>query len=451
MKWLDCPSSRTATLVLAMTVVAVPSARGQVGQSTSASEDTGDYDTDSERWNGLHTLHAVAKGLGLRVEAISNIDWEDLDSDDILFILYPKGRLDPGHMAAFVRNGGLLFLADDFGDSTEALGRLGMLRDPAMGVGAERFYRELSFVPMARPLLPGHPLAAGVAELATNHPAVLTRVRGPDVVFGFGPGEGIIAAGGLGRGRFVVSSDPSVFINRMLQFEGNLQFAVNALRFLSAGKDNRRLIVLAGNFDMYGEPTGGLDDGTVSGTMSNILSEFNRWLDECNDYLLTTPGMIAVALILAIVVGVLVVLSLPLGRKTLFDGSWTRAYSLAPTLSAGSFEEIVGQHDQKSPRGNYLLPAAVIRDTVNARLSRILGERDPLHSHSEASLLESVDRASGRDAARALDRLLRRIKPLPSRSQAASPWSSGYLSQREFERLERDAGEFFRASDRAIP
>ncbi len=441
-------ASKPTTLIVATALLVVVGgdalAQPSERPSTNSTVNTGDYDAYSERWNGINTLGAVAKGLGLRVDAVSSIDWEDLDSSDLLIILYPTERVDPGHIAAFIRGGGRLLLGDDFGNSDEALGRLGMLRDRAIGVGARSFYRDLPYVPMAVPLLPDHPLATGIAEVATNHPAVLSKVTGPEVVFGFGESEGIIAAGALGRGRFVVSSDPSIFINRMLQFEGNLQLAVNTLRFLAREGITQRAVILAGDFALYGEPENVLDDGTVGGTMANMLSELNRWLDERNDYLLTAPGMSAVAIILAIIVGLVALISLPLTRKALFDGSWVKAQSPAPSMEGDNFEEIVGAYDHEG-RNNFLLPATVIRDTVNTRLARLLNEPDPLHARSEASLLDAVAEKAGTNASHALQRMYRRIKNLPSRAHAASPWSSAHLSRKEFEALERKSDIFFQS------
>jgi hypothetical protein len=402
-----------------------------------------DYDALSEQWNGLNTLTALAKGLGLTVEPVAEIDWDDLGVEDILFVLYPRDRVEPGHLAAFVRNGGHVLLADDFGDSTEAMGRLGMLRVPAIGVAAERFYRDLPYAPIAQPLMPDHPLAAGVTELSTNHPAVLRQVQGPEVVFGFGAGEGVIAAGSMGSGRFVVSSDPSIFINRMLHFDGNMRFAINVIRYLSRDGAARRLVILAGDFNLYGEPSGVLDDGTVRGTMASMLSDFNRWLDERNDYLLTNLGTRAAAVLVAALIALLCLLSLPLARKSRLEGDWTRA-AATTSVAPDDFEQIVHRYDH-ARQGNFLLPATVIRDTINSCLSRVLGHAEPLYSLREQQLVDSLVERHGQAAASAYRRLHKRLRSLPSRGQAASPWSTGFISRRDFERLHEDAQELYLA------
>jgi hypothetical protein len=160
-----------------------------------------DYDIDSDRWNGLSTLNAIVEGMWLRVIQAEVANWEELDETDILLVLYPIQRLNPTHVAAFVREGGRVLIADDFGDSTETLARLGMLREDGVGVEALRFHDDHRWAPFARPWMPSHPLAIGVDELATNHPSILPAVEGFPAVFGFGPGEALVAAGPLGDPR----------------------------------------------------------------------------------------------------------------------------------------------------------------------------------------------------------------------------------------------------------
>jgi hypothetical protein len=406
-----------------------------------------DYDTGSRAWNGLSTLTAIARGVGLTVEEVEDIDWDEMGPDDILLLLYPTRRLEPGHVAGFVRNGGRVLVADDFGESSEALGRLGMLRARAIGVSAKRFYRGLQYTPMARPLVAEHPLTRGVEELATNHPSVLTEVSGPDLVFGFSETEGVVAAGDLGDGRFIVCSDPSIFINRMLQFQGNVEFAFNALRYLRREGISRRLIVLSGDFSMYGEPTERLDDGTVRGTVGNMMGDFNRWLDERNDYLLTPPGMRAVAAIVSLLIALLILLTLPIARKSKLTGEWTRVAKSG--LSPDDFEEIVTRYEKSGGRRsdaakNFLLPATILRDGIYATLRRMTDLED-VSNVPQQQLFEAITFTRGQMAATAFQRMHKRLNALPSRLQAASPWSTGFVSRREFEQLHEDAVELYLA------
>ncbi len=430
-----------AALVLAVLLAAPAIARAQADPIADA--DAGapltdplpgaDYDPDSTAWNGLARLVALARGMGLEVYTPEEINWDELGSGDILVILYPTLRLQPTHVAAFVRNGGRLLLADDFGDSRETLGYFSILRGSGAAVDAKRYAADRSYAPIATAWLPDHPLADGAPELVTNHPAVLRDVSGAEVVYGFGEDEGVIAAGKLDAGRIIISSDPSIFINRMLQFPGNLQFAANAIRWLMRPGTTSRLVIMSGQFEVWGEPEGLLDDGTVGGKVNNTIANFNRWLRRNKDYLLTKQALLALSIVLALMVALGAVVIVPLRRKTALDGSWTRG----PGGGGGvpDFERVVGMYDRPGPRQSYTLPAAILRDIASAELERVLESPEPLHGLSETELYRRLHEARGEPAVAAMRPLYARLKALPSRWQAASPFGVSYVSRREFERL----------------
>lgn len=419
---------------------------GSAGAQTGelAERSARDYDTASKDWNGLNTLAAVARGMGLQVEAVSSLDWADLGPDDILFVLYPEGRLDPVPVTGFIRNGGQVLIADDFGDSTEVLGRLGMLRQQRLGTDAEFYYLDLEHTPMAVPVMPDHPLAEDVSELVTNVPGVLVQVSGADVVFQFGPEEAVVATGTLGRGRFVVISDPSVLINRMLQFEGNLRFTINLLRYLSHGDEARRLVLLVGDFNTYGEASELFRDDSVNSLVSGLTIDINRMLDEGNDYLLTSLALRIMAVLLAVLIMLGGLLAIPSLRRETLDGSWTQGPEHA-SVEAEGFEKLVAQYDQGDQNASFLLPAAVMRDSVNGSLAALLDTPDPLYNATEQELVGAVRERCGPDAAAALQRVYKQLQALPSRAQAAAKWGAGHLSRRDFEQLHRDVDRLYLA------
>ncbi len=417
-------------IVLALTT----SALAQEAQRLPSIEFSGDYSIYNEEWNGLTTFVAVVRGMGLRVRAPHMVDWGEIDRDDVLVLLYPTSQLDPSHLSAFVRNGGRVLIADDFGRSDQLLAQLGsILRSDAIGVGAARYHDDRPFAPIAQPYLPEHPLAQGVEELATNHPAILPEMGGAEAVIGFGRGEAVVAAGTLGSGRFVVLSDPSVFINRMMQFPGNLQFAINVIRYLKIDGSTTRIVVVAGEFETRGQPKGLLDDGTVRGSLSNMLSEFNMWLDDLNKYLLTEVSLRILAALLAVGIAVLAASSLPLMRRSKLDGSWTRAASGAEGLP--SFETMVAHFDDERGRRSFAYPAAVLRDSLDYQLGQLLEVRDPLSTMKQNEVLTLLAGARGQRAASSLRAVFAQLGQLPTREQAASPWESRYLSRKDFDRL----------------
>ena len=140
-----------------------------------------DYLVDHRGWNGLSMLAGLGRGLGLEVVPRTSIEWDALDSTDVVLVLYPTERLEPNHVVKFIRNGGRVLLGDDFGRADEAIERLSMLRKHGVGVGAKSFYDKLAFAPMATPLLPSHPLARGVVRFG---PTDVRTCRGPHFLAG---------------------------------------------------------------------------------------------------------------------------------------------------------------------------------------------------------------------------------------------------------------------------
>ncbi len=425
-----------ALLALAIALTGPAPAQAQPGASESTpAPPAEDYDIGNRDWNGLNTLTAIARGLGLRVQSTDRIDWEELGAEDIVFMLYPEARLDPGKVVSFVRNGGHLLIADDFGDSIEVLGRLGMLRTPAGDLATTRFYRELDFAPVAEPQLPNHPLAAKVDELVTNVPGVFEQVHGVDSVFGFGPNATVVATGSLGRGRFVVVSDASIFINRMLQFPGNLQFTINTISYLSRSDRTNRLVLLAREFNLTGEPVALFPSGSVQDTVSGMTIDINRLLDEGNDYLLTGWALRVLAVLLAALIAAMAVWVVPSIRKGALDGAWTRA---AVTDPIDSYDQLVNRYDQADAKENFVLPAAVLRDNLDQRLSRILRHSSPLTGQAKDKLLDAARSQLGDDFAARLAQIHPTLESLPVRHQAASPVATRYVSKRDFELLHRE-------------
>ena len=63
---------------------------------------------------------------------------------------------------------------------------------------------------------------------------------------------------------------------------------------------------------------------------------------------------------------------------------------------------------------------------------------------AEAELVGQLAGARGTVASAALARVYRRLRALPSRSQAAAPWSAGHLARRDFDALYRDVADLCR-------
>lgn len=436
---------RPLGLVLAALIALTSVARAQ-DRPTGDPGALADYDPGSKAWNGMATFAKVASGLGYEVIPVAALEWGDLDERDVLVLVYPLQRVDPARLNAFIQAGGHVVVADDFGDASAALSRLGLLRAEVNTAQAPRYYRSILYAPIAVPLVSNHPLTRGVTEVVTNHPAILTEVAGATPIVGLEGGHGaIVVAGEAGTGRFVVVSDPSILINRMLQFPGNLNLAVNTLRWLGRDGRARRLILLRGDVPMYGEPRPFIDDAGMS-DFGRKIHGVNRWLESGNDWLLQPIAMRIIGAIVALALAALALAAMPPWRRQTMDGAW-----LGPPRQErrDRVVQVVADHD--AGERNFLVPAAVLRDSVASALARAVGVPDPLHHLPERELVRRIHERHGAEAAACAARLYPRLRALPSRSQAAAPWTRGRLSERDLTALYDDARALYRLLGESPP
>ena len=427
---------RAAILALFLLVAAPPLARAQ----GTSGDDPPDYEVSSTAWNGLSTYARVVDGLGLELRVVSSLEWSEIDAEDILVLLWPLRHVEPSKVAAFIHAGGHVIIADDFGKADEAMNRLGLLRADVGAARSKRYHEGRMWAPIAD-VLARHPITTDVGDVVCNHPAVLTDVSGADPLIGFPGGDAIVVAGHRGTGRFVVVSDPSILINRMLQFPGNLTLAVNMLRWLDRGGRARRVILLVGDVPMYGDPKPYIDDAGAS-SFDRQIHDLNSWLEGRNDWLLTMPAMRVIGGLLAALLLLGAFLTLPAWRKNVADGRWLRVDRPA---RKDDLERAVDAADGGSD--NFVIAATVLRDLAQHALARVTATPDPLFSVSEAELIQRVSAARGARAGAALARVHRRLRALPSRTQAAAPWSGTHVARRDFEQLHDDVMALYESLD----
>ncbi len=386
-----------------------------------------DYDPLGKDWVGLSRWAALCGGSGLQVQEVATLDWGELGAEDLLVILYPLARVEPAKLESFVSAGGHVILGDDFGDASDAFAGLGLLREGDSEPRAARYYADRPYAPIAVPKS-DHPLADQVTEVITNHPAALRHVRGATEVIGFEDGA-LVVAGERGTGRFVAVSDPSIFINGMMEHRGNLQLATNMLRWLGRGGRVSRVVLLRGDAPMVGTPKPFIDDARA-GELGRDIADLNRWLDERSAWLLTPAAMRVVAGGLALLLLGLTFFALPLRRGPAVDGAWLRF--VRPARRDDPRQLVRAADDGR----DLLVGACVLRDHVQRALAEALGKPEPFFSLSQNELVAAVRDRFGEPAARQLGALYRRLKALPSRGQAAAPWAStSQLSRAEFDAL----------------
>jgi hypothetical protein len=440
--------SNICSIVMAAAAIALLTAPVQAQQSTIGSEATtrtmgaGDYDPDSSRWNGLMQFRDLATGMGFEFSSVSSLEWGDLGADEILVFLYPEQTVDPGQLDAFIQAGGHAIVADDFGEAKNALARLGAMRLDVTTLKAASYYEGRTWAPIAM-LNPGHPIALDVDQVVTNHPAALGQLAGGTIVAGFDEGA-LVVAGERGTGRYIAVADPSIFINRMLEFPGNLRLVTNMLHWLDRNGRAKHVVVVHGDVAMYGQARPYIDDANA-GKMSRSIASVNRWLDERSTWLLVPAAMRAVGIGAGILVLGLLYFAIPWRRDSKADGAWLAlrrpqrrddAFGLVQSASKGS-----------EP---HLISACLLRDFVQQAIALSVNKPEPLYTVAEAQLPELIRQAKGADAATAYNVVAQRLRRLPSRGQAAAPWGGGFMSKREFDTFYDDCATLCRKLEQPL-
>lgn len=390
-----------------------------------------DYAIDNDDWNGLAQFALLAEAQGYQVDAPAQFDWADISRHDVLVILYPQKEIEPTHLATFVRGGGRLLMADDFGSARAALARFGIRRMEAQNVRAKTWYENNAALPIAKARMPAHPLAHGVQGLHTNHPAVFEVSGGWSTIFSFDDGGAVVVAGELGSGQFVAISDPSVLINAMLAFDANALFASNLLRFLHAGDPaaESRIFVLTHGMTFRGQPVGVLDE-SKPGTVNEGLVDFGKFLAELNDYI-ASPTLLKALAALGGSLGVLLAAFsiLSYDRRRLFANTWTRAALGEPQ----DYEHIVGLFDtHKNPHKNYTLPGAVLREQIENCLTELTGLPDPLDRKEASRLRDRLSEVLGYAEYEQLAPALDALRGWATRAQVQVDFGTCNVSLAEF-------------------
>ena len=241
-----------APLALLVTMVASFAPASLEAQTSAAS---GDFATHNGQWNGLSELLEVAAEEDAELVVTARLDLGTLTAADGLLILYPTEGLPTEDLSELMRAGGRVAVADDFGaaDSLFRVFRIGRA-DPNPDAPSVLRLRGNDELLVARPLTQ-HPLTEGVGAVVTNHPRILFHAE-LEPIFAIGDHEAIVLAGAVGEGRLVAIGDPSLFINNMLELDGNRRFASNLLLYLRGDSGGRLFLLEPGGelVGRYGEP-----------------------------------------------------------------------------------------------------------------------------------------------------------------------------------------------------
>lgn len=380
------PSSARPHLFLGLVAAALGS--GAWAPPKAAAQ--ADYAVASRAWNGLGDLTQIAAESGIVLETPPELDLADLGPRDAILVVYPTESVPTSSLARFMRAGGRVGIADDYGESTEVLRTYGIRRSRASGKDASHL-RDNPNLPVARPHARlRHPLTQGVKALVTNHPTVLAHSE-LEALFSFENEGAVVLVGAVGEGRLVAIGDPSLLINNMLQFRGNRQFAANLLTYLGADRGGRVWLVsgdtpIVGHFGDPAEP----------------LARVQAWLASFADADLPPLALMLSSLLVLALFVLVTTSSLP--RRSPYEGM---AMLPAPA-EAGGFVGRVAFFRDRSDR--LLHPLLVYKSELEGELVRRLGLRGrPLLRDVIAALrkrgLPEADLAALRELLTDLDHL----------------------------------------------
>jgi hypothetical protein len=210
-----------------------------------------------------------------------------------------------------------------------------------------------------------HPLGEAIDQLVTNEPVTLFHPRlTPVFALSNDDHSGVVLAGQVGRGRLVISGDPSVLINTMMRFQGNRRFARNLLTHL-AGRPGGRVHLVHSSFVTHGVYHGRRAQGPVR----EVVQSMNDALDRLGKLAMEPLPARMLALILAAIAGILLAVRI-WGTKP--------SDRFGPTAPAGAVAAVAEKVAIfSSPRANLLYPALIAKRHFERSLLRAVGLKPP--------------------------------------------------------------------------
>jgi hypothetical protein len=386
-----------------------------------------DYVLGADTWTGLSAWLKLTATDGVEIEQIHVLDYSSLDVNVPLLILYPKREPDADSIAAFVRAGGSVLIADDFGMSDGVMNRFAIDRALVDDLGGDGPFPVLQTMGQ-------HPLLVDVTKVATNHPARIYNVGRP--VVGFPDGAGLVYDMKFGTGKAVFLSDPSIMINHMLGREDNANLMRNTLRYLCPEQPPCKARLAIGRFGSA---------GSYRGADASALRTF---LDRVNEIFANPSFRLAdsiwrlLSVVFAITAGVFLMIVLPL--RDFIPASHHVATFLEefpPPLC--EFEWNMKRYAAPGSRGNHLLPMALFKEVFEDLFLGRLGVLPAAESDGsevprilaayEREFLEDISKRRRTQARRSLVEVLTIFEMIPSRHRVFLD-SDLYVSHRDMER-----------------
>jgi hypothetical protein len=161
------------------------------------------------------------------------------DMKGVILIFAPDvefSQAEADELKKFLENGGTVFIADDFGKANSLLEKLGIKARFSNKEVKDIFYMKNENFPVV--LKMSQELSRNVSSLKLNVPSVILAAEGEiltsKAAYVGKMGEyAVMAELKYGNGRIILFSDPSAFINEMI--EENRNFSINLIDYLGTG------------------------------------------------------------------------------------------------------------------------------------------------------------------------------------------------------------------------
>jgi hypothetical protein len=226
-----------------------------LGVVVAASTSSAAFGLYNPGWEGTSELRSVADDAGTEPTVARNVSVYDRAGDGTVAVVLapdrPYSDRDLATIRAFLARGGTLVIAEDVGAGGNELlrGVNATARVNGTLLRDERFNFRSPALPVANNVTDNETLTQGAGRLTLNYGSVVEPGDGNTTVLVRSSGFAYLDADddgeldeterlasrpvatveSVGRGRVVVVSDPSLFINTMLERSGNRRFARNLL------------------------------------------------------------------------------------------------------------------------------------------------------------------------------------------------------------------------------
>ena len=193
------------------------------------------------RWDGCSEFAKLLAERGKVVPIMYSYNSVGLSRlKGVLVVIGPDvgfSSLEANEVKDFLKNGGTLFIADDFGTANSLLEKLGVKARFSTQPLKDIFYSKRAEFPVVV-RIENPELAVGVKKITLNIPSAIIGSKGVifsskvSVVGKDMKSYPIMAEIKYGRGRIIMLSDPSILINDM--FKVNKPFIENLVQYLGS-------------------------------------------------------------------------------------------------------------------------------------------------------------------------------------------------------------------------